>query len=139
MEYGPIPTPDKIIPTAKKGGAKDHYAEFVAKLMQARTVTHMLHLMTDSFARHKALGGFYDEIGDLLDTIAETVLAVHGKPISMSIEGMKVSVDSEEKYLKELRSVVQETRDMCKYTNIQNEIDNVLTLIDQTIYLFTLK
>jgi DNA-binding ferritin-like protein len=132
-----IPQPSKIMPRATKG-MKDHYAVFIAKLMQARTATHMLHLMTDSYARHKALNIFYDEIGDLLDSIAETALGTYGKPVSMTIESMKVSVDTEEKYMKDLRSMVQEARDMCKSTNLQNEIDNVLTLIDTQLYLYTL-
>ena len=134
-----IPKPDKIIPTAKmSGNMKDHYAMFIAKLMQARTATHMMHLMTDSYARHKALNGFYDTIQDQLDVVAEAALGAYGKPVSMSIEAMKVNVGSEEKYLKDLRNVVADAREMCKSTNIQNEIDNILTLIDKTLYLFTL-
>lgn len=134
-----IPKPDKIIPTAKKGTMKDHYAEFIAKLMEARTATHMMHLMTDSYARHKALNGFYETIQDQLDVVAEAAFGEYGKPVSMSINTMKVSVNSEEKYLKDLCSLVQEARDMCQSTNIQNEIDNILTLCDKTLYLFTLK
>ena len=139
MEMGPVPPPNKIIPTAKKNNMKDHYAEFIAKLMEARTATHMMHLMTDSYARHKALNGFYDTIQDQLDVVAEAAFGEYGKPSSMAINSMKVSVDSEEKYLKDLCSLVQEARDMCKSTNIQNEIDNILTLCDKTLYLFTLK
>jgi DNA-binding ferritin-like protein len=134
-----IPKPDKIIPTAKKGTMKDHYAMFIAKLMEARTATHMMHLMTDSYARHKALNGFYETIQDQLDVVAEAAFGEYGKPVSMSINTMKVSVNSEEKYLKDLCSLVQEARDMCNSTNIQNEIDNILTLCDKTLYLFTLK
>jgi len=139
MEMGPVPPPNKIIPTAKKNNMKDHYAEFIAKLMEARTATHMMHLMTDSYARHKALNNFYETIQDQLDVVAEAAFGEYGKPTSMAISSMKVSVDSEEKYLKDLCSLVQEARDMCKSTNIQNEIDNILTLCDKTLYLFTLK
>jgi DNA-binding ferritin-like protein len=134
-----IPMPNKIVPTKTSGNMKDKYAVFIAKLMQARTATHMMHLMTDSYARHKALNGFYDAIAEQLDVIAEAALGEYGKPMSMSIESLKVSVDSEEKYLKDLRDICQDARDECKSTNLQNEIDNVLTLIDKTLYLFTLK
>ena len=139
MEMGPVPPPNKIIPTVKKNNMKDHYAEFIAKLMEARTATHMMHLMTDSYARHKALNGFYDTIQEQLDVVAEAAFGEYGKPSSMAISSMKVSVDTEEKYLRDLRNVVADAREMCKSTNIQNEIDNILTLIDKTLYLFTLK
>ena len=133
-----IPKPSKVVPTAKKD-KKSKHAEFIALLMQARTATHMMHLMTDSYARHKALNGFYDSIVDQLDVIAEAAFGLYGKPYSMKIESMNVSVDSEESFLKSLRPVIQEARDECQSTNLQNEMDNLLTLIDKTLYLFTLK
>ena len=40
-------------------------AEFVGIMFLARDVTHSVHLNTRSYAKHKALNKFYDEIVDL--------------------------------------------------------------------------
>ena len=40
--------------------------ELIIKLLHARTNAHLLHLGTTSFAKHKALNDFYDEIVDLV-------------------------------------------------------------------------
>ena len=36
--------------------------ELIIKLLHARTNAHILHLGTTSYAKHKALNDFYDEI-----------------------------------------------------------------------------
>ena len=52
--------------------------ELIIKLLHARTNAHILHLGTTSFAKHKALKGFYDEIVDLVDTLAEAYQGDYG-------------------------------------------------------------
>ena len=42
-------------------------ADFVGALFLARDVAHSVHLNTRSYAKHKALNEFYDEIIDLAD------------------------------------------------------------------------
>lgn len=46
--------------------------KFIAVLMLARTLGHITHLSTGSYAQHIALGDFYNDIGDLLDSLCET-------------------------------------------------------------------
>jgi hypothetical protein len=45
--------------------------EIIGLLFYARTVTHIEHLKTKSYAKHKALGKFYDGVIDLADNLAE--------------------------------------------------------------------
>ena len=52
--------------------------ELIIKLLHARTNAHILHLGTTSFAKHKALNDFYDEIVDLVDTLAEAYQGDYG-------------------------------------------------------------
>ena len=52
--------------------------ELIIKLLHARTNAHILHLGTTSFAKHKALEGFYDEIVGLVDTLAEAYQGDYG-------------------------------------------------------------
>jgi hypothetical protein len=49
----------------------DDIAEFIAQLFHSSTVTHLLHLSTDSYSKHKALGKYYPQIVDLTDKFAE--------------------------------------------------------------------
>ena len=46
-------------------------ATFIATLLHSSTNAHLMHFSTDSFAKHMALGEFYDEIVDLTDALAE--------------------------------------------------------------------
>lgn len=52
--------------------------ELVCRLFQARTAAHMAHLQTRSFAEHKALNEFYDEVVGLADSFAETYQGIFG-------------------------------------------------------------
>lgn len=45
--------------------------KYVALLFLGRDIAHRVHLKTRSFAEHKALNEFYDEIVDLADSFAE--------------------------------------------------------------------
>ena len=49
----------------------DYPATFIATLFHSGTNAHFMHLQTDSYARHVALGDYYDEIIDLVDKYAE--------------------------------------------------------------------
>jgi len=49
-------------------------AEFVGKLFLARDVAHSVHLNTRSYAKHKALKTFYEDIVDLADEFAEAYM-----------------------------------------------------------------
>lgn len=51
---------------------------FVARLFEARQVTHVLHLQTKSYAEHKALDEFYNGILELADEFIETYQGEHG-------------------------------------------------------------
>lgn len=46
--------------------------ELVARVFCARNYTHEMHLRTDSYAEHMALGEFYEGVVGLIDGIAET-------------------------------------------------------------------
>ena len=52
--------------------------EFLLICFHARTNAHVLHLQTRSYAAHKALNEFYDEIVDLADSFAEAFTGAYG-------------------------------------------------------------
>lgn len=108
-------------------------AEMVMTLFQARTITHVMHLRTRSYAAHKALNEFYDEVVDVADAFAEAYQGVYGllefKPATMKLPTDAVA------FLTSLRSWIDENRK--KTTDrpeLQNLIDEIVDLIDGTVY-----
>ena len=114
---------------------KNSVAEFIGNLFHSATVTHFMHLQTRSYAEHIALGAYYDEVVDLVDAVAESIQGCYGEVIT-GYPGMFANVNTTPlEYLKSLQVFVADTRvNMPQESNIQNEIDNVATLIDSTIY-----
>ena len=53
-------------------------AKAIGIMFAGRTVTHIQHLKTKSYAEHKALNEFYDEIIDLVDGLAEATQGQYG-------------------------------------------------------------
>jgi uncharacterized protein VirK/YbjX len=108
--------------------------KFIGTLFQSRDMMHIAHLQTTSFAEHKALNGYYDGILDLTDTFVETYFG-RNKRVEIIIPEAKI-MDAMT-HLKELQSIVDTERN--NYTSeLQNILDEVLGLINKTLYLLTL-
>jgi len=114
----------------KKSG-KGSPEEFFGKLFHSRDVIHLAHLNTRSYAAHKALGGYYEDIVDLTDGIIEAYQGLHGI-VKISIP----AATNEEpiKYLQNLHSYVDANKDMFKDSALLNQIDEVKSLIQSTLY-----
>jgi hypothetical protein len=109
--------------------------ELVMRCFHARTTAHVLHLKTRSYAQHKALNEFYDEIVPLADTYAETYQGSHGLIESFPPKYTPCSEPLE--MLKELADWIAANRAACcgpKETHLQNIIDEIVALINQTRY-----
>lgn len=52
--------------------------QLIARVFYARNVAHFTHWRTKSFAQHEALGGFYDDVIDALDTLVEAYQGAFG-------------------------------------------------------------
>ena len=110
--------------------------DFVGLLFLGRDVAHSVHLNTRSYAKHKALKGFYEGIVDLADDFAEAYQGRHGLigPITlMSAKKTSNIVD----FLKDQLAEIDE----CRYkvcdkdeTAIQNIIDEIEGLYLKTLY-----
>lgn len=143
---GPFPTKAKAIDVARAAhahGFKENQmeniiGEFVGTLLHSATIAHFKHLQTTSYAAHKALGSYYEDIVEATDTLAEAIQGCQGELIK-SYPMMFGNTDAEPlEYIKSIRDYVIENRDaISEYSNIQNEIDNIMTLLDSTIYKLT--
>ena len=111
-------------------------AEFIGCMFLARDVAHSVHLNTRSFAKHKALGGFYDNVIDLADKFAEAYQGRHGLigPISLH-SARKTSNITEflEDSLKEIEDMRYKVCDKSD-TALQNIIDEIVELYLTTLY-----
>ena len=111
-------------------------AEFIGCMFLARDVAHSVHLNTRSFAKHKALGGFYDDVIDLADKFAEAYQGRHGLigPISLhSARKTSNIVEFLEDSLKEIEDMRYKVCDKDE-TAIQNIIDEIVGLYLSTLY-----
>lgn len=53
--------------------------DLIARVFEARNVAHLEHWNTGNCAAHRALGDFYDEVIDLLDSLVEAHSGAFGK------------------------------------------------------------
>ena len=145
---GPFPTKTKALQVGQAAYASGYkeskmdktlIGEFVGTLLHSATIVHFMHLQTQSYSVHKALQKYYENIVDGADTIAEAIQGCTGELIapypSMFGNPEVAPLD----YLKSIRDYVTVTRKdiFADYSNIQNEIDAVMTLLDSTIYRLT--
>jgi hypothetical protein len=115
---------------------KKAVADFISLLFTSRTQAHILHLQTESFAKHKALNKYYDAIVDLTDKYAEAYQGIYG-----IIEGYKASGKFKEgeksvAYFQKLeRDVKAMKTKLPKDVDLENIYADILELIHSTTYL----
>ena len=110
--------------------------KLILSLFHARTAAHVLHLQTRSYAAHKALNEFYDEIVDLADSIAEAYQGEYGLIKWDETEPYELPTDALE-MLDDLRECVDECARQAFHkedTHLNNLADEVRTLIASTQY-----
>jgi len=109
---------------------------FYLTLLHAATNTHILHLQSRSFSEHMALGSFYDELVELVDGLIESCQGKHGivqypneytKPADTGL----LELQALSAYVTANRLVVGAD------SELQNEVDSILNLINRTIYKLT--
>jgi len=111
-------------------------ADLIGHLFLARDVSHSVHLNTRSYAKHKALGGFYDKVIDLADDLAEQYQGRHGLIGPITLHSAKKTgnvVEFLEDSLKEVENMRYKVCDK-EDTAIQNTIDEIVGLYLSTLY-----
>lgn len=112
--------------------------EFIGTLLHSATITHFMHLQTvgeGSYAKHKALGAYYDGIVELADSVAEAIQGCELEIIKAYPKTFANTPMDALAYMESLKQFVAVNREsVSEESNVQNEIDNIVTLIDSTIY-----
>lgn len=108
---------------------------FVSLLFLSRNTAHAAHLNTDSYARHMALGTFYDELTDLADKFAEAWMGRNLEKIG-DLPELPMPKGDILSVLKRHLEVIEKTRDFVPATDtaLNNIIDEIVGLYLSTIY-----
>jgi len=108
--------------------------EIIGLLFYARTITHIEHLRTKSYAQHKALGKFYDEVIELADDLAEAYQGDEGIMTDIPLFATK-PVEAIDDFLVKQVNMIERLRDAASSRSaIQNIIDEIIGLYLSTIY-----
>lgn len=108
-------------------------AELIMRCFNARTLAHVLHLQTRSYAQHKALNEFYDGIVGLVDSFAEAYQGEYGiiEDYPQEFEWY----DDAMMLVTDLVDWIEENRDdVCDDSYCQNIIDEIVALTRATQY-----
>lgn len=109
-------------------------AELFARCRAASTAAHFAHLLTPSYSQHVALKTFYDDIIDFVDAFAETFIGRYGK--FEAFPNVKESATDPLTIVGNLTRWIDGNRSMIsEFSEIQNEIDNIVNLCNKTAYL----
>ena len=109
--------------------------EFFYVLMQAGVYAQILHRQTRSFAEHMALGEFYDSLGDLVDTLIESYQGCYGLVMDYPLDAKMPPLNNPVAMLSGLGDYVKAKRKaVADESQFQNQIDEIATLIDSTLY-----
>jgi hypothetical protein len=119
--------------------------DIIQAMFHAMLTIKLYHWQTRSFSRHKATDNLFTTIVTLTDTFMETFIGRHSRP--RFSDGLRIAVNELSDndavlYLHDLSSYLR--KDMPKFlsssdTDLLNIRDELLSSINQTLYLFTLK
>jgi DNA-binding ferritin-like protein len=117
----------------------EQMALFLVTLLHSSTNTHLQHWTTKSYAQHKTLGKFYENIVELTDQLAEAYFGCYGQ-ITKFPDTYHLPRGEPLGYLQSLQKFVKDARgDLPKDSEIVQLIDNISQEIDTTIYLLKFK
>jgi len=114
----------------------EDFCEMVCQMLHSQTQVHIFHLGTKSYAEHKALQKYYESVGDLTDGLVESYQGKYGLLTNYKSYKNQSYKNKNQvlKYFTGLLSMIEEKRDCCDDSYIQNQIDTVQELIYSTMY-----
>ena len=113
--------------------------DFILLIKSSEVNAHIYHWSTSSYARHKALEGYYEDVRSTLDHFVEVCQGKFDNKIVL--EGtISVSDKTMDVYFAELREVVTQfiNYKLSSYKDLENIAVEILESINQLNYLFSL-
>ena len=111
-------------------------ADFISVLRNSSPQVHIFHNQTRVYSEHVALGGYYDDVLDIIDRLTETYTALYGEIegyTSMPYKDYTNNTDTIN-YFKGLYQYVETNRGLFKDRFFQAILDELSELLNQTIY-----
>ena len=110
--------------------------EFIGMMWLARDVTHSAHLNTRSYARHKALGDFYEGIVGLSDSFAEAYQGRHGLIGPIALMGAKKTGNVIDFLQSQVADIEKGRYEVCDKSDstMQQLIDNIIEHYLRALY-----
>jgi high-affinity Fe2+/Pb2+ permease len=114
----------------------EDFCEMVCQILHSQTQIHIFHLGTKSYSEHKALQKYYEGIDALVDGVIESYQGKYGLLTNYkSFKNQSYKNKNQVlKYFTSLLNMIEEKRDCCDDSYIQNQIDTVQELIYSTMY-----
>lgn len=113
----------------------DPVMNFVMCLLHSVTNAHILHLSTTSYSAHQALGNYYAEIGDIVDSFVEAFQGKYGLLTGYKSDYMIPSDPlTYMVYLKDEVATLRREPKFPQDSELQNITDEIAELIDSTLY-----
>ena len=116
-------------------------SNFFSKLFESREMAHVYHLQVrgdeGSFARHEALGKYYEGILDFIDDIIEIYQGQYGIVENYDVIDTSTTKSKEPiAYFEEVAEYIKHARKCIKDedTHMHNIIDEIVALIYKTLY-----
>lgn len=113
--------------------ATDTCPQFVSISFEVRTVAHKLHLSSQSYAEHVALGEFYEALPGLVDKYAEVYMGLYGRVATWPRASL-TQVDPVTLLREYLEDVRDEQGEDKKSQALQNILAEIEELTAQTLY-----
>lgn len=115
--------------------------KFVSTLLASRDQAHIFHLQARSYALHKALNEYYDNIVELIDTFVESYQGRYGILTGYKLPATFIESELNEdvvKYFVALNDFVERSREKLPNDGfLINQIDEISQLINSTLYKLT--
>ena len=115
---------------------------YICEALSLRGQIHIYHRQTESFAEHKALDAFYNEIVEQIDEFVETYQGRFGR---IKLEKNTSSLENYTKgaptkalkaFLKSTEAMMEEVAE--KAPELENLLQETLALTNKTLYMLTL-
>ena len=121
--------------------ATNSAGEFVGLLFLAREITHRIHLKTLSFAEHKTLNEFYEAIIPLADEFAQQYMGRYAMRIDVPYVTNKYKGTVSEVLRQQMDWIEANRQQIVPRTEtaLQNKIDEIVGLYQNTLYQLTLQ
>jgi hypothetical protein len=114
----------------------EDFCDMVCQLLHSQTQVHIFHLGTKSYSEHKALQNYYEGIDVLVDGVIESYQGKYGLLTNYkSFKNQSYKNKNQVlKYFTGLLNMIEEKRDCCDDSFIQNQIDTIQELAYSTMY-----